>query len=126
MQSIARRSTRGFPPDERSVAGARRFVRRELETWGAVDLVDSAVLMTSELVTNAVMHAGGPISVSATYLDATLHVEVHDTDQNRVPDLPSPSAADKTGRGLHIVGLLADRWAITSTPDGKTIWFELT
>jgi anti-sigma regulatory factor (Ser/Thr protein kinase) len=105
---------------------ARQAIIELVTRSGRTDLGANAALLVSELVTNAVMHAGGPISVSATYLDATLHVEVHDTDQNRVPDLPSPSAADKTGRGLHIVGLLADRWAITSTPDGKTIWFELT
>lgn len=105
---------------------ARQAIIELVTRSGRTDLGANAALLVSELVTNAVMHAGGPISVSATYLDATLHVEVHDTDQNRVPDLPSPSAADKTGRGLQIVGLLADRWAITSTPDGKTIWFELT
>lgn len=91
-----------------------------------MDRAADAALLVSELVTNAVMHAGGPISVSATYLDATLRVEVHDTDQHPLPNLRRPSASDKAGRGLHLVELLADRWAITPTPDGKTIWFELT
>jgi hypothetical protein len=43
-----------------------------------------------------------------------------------LPDLPTPSISDTAGRGLHLVGLLADRWAVTPTADGKTIWFEVT
>lgn len=105
---------------------ARQAVIELLTRSGRTDLAADAALLVSELVSNAVMHAGGPISVSVAYLDATLRVEVHDTDESPLPKLRKPSASDKTGRGLHLVRLLADRWAITPTPDGKTIWFEIT
>ena len=105
---------------------ARQAIIELLATSGRTDLAADAALLVSELVTNAVMHADGPISVSAAYLDATFRVEVHDADHAPLPSLRRPSPSDKTGRGLHLVGLLADRWALRPTPDGKTIWFEIT
>jgi|Tabmets5t2r1_1033131.scaffolds.fasta_scaffold04503_4 anti-sigma regulatory factor (Ser/Thr protein kinase) len=124
--TVAQRLTLDLASSPRAPRQARQAITELLTRSGRTDRAADAALLVSELVTNAVMHAGGPISVSATYLDATLHVEVHDTDQHPLPDLRKPSASDKTGRGLHLVKLLADRWAITPTPDGKTIWFELT
>ena len=105
---------------------ARQAIRELLARSGRNDLGADAAVLVSELVTNAVLHAGGPITVSAAYVDSILRVEVHDTDSHPLPTLRKPSASDKTGRGLHLVALLADRWAIVPTPAGKTIWFELT
>jgi anti-sigma regulatory factor (Ser/Thr protein kinase) len=105
---------------------ARQAISELLARSGRTDLRADATVLVSELVTNAVLHAGGPISVSAAYIDSTLRVEVHDTDTHPLPALRRPSASDKTGRGLHLVALLADRWAIVPTPAGKTIWFEIT
>jgi anti-sigma regulatory factor (Ser/Thr protein kinase) len=104
---------------------ARQAISELLARSGRTDLGADATVLVSELVTNAVLHAGGPITISA-YLDSTLRVEVHDTDTHPLPALRRPSASDKTGRGLHLVDLLADRWAIVPTPTGKTIWFEIT
>lgn len=105
---------------------ARQAIIELLARSGRTDLGADAALLVSELVTNAVVHAGGPITVSAAYLHSTLRVEVHDTDQPPLPRLRKPSASDKTGRGLYLVALLADRWAMAPAPDGKTIWFEIT
>jgi anti-sigma regulatory factor (Ser/Thr protein kinase) len=105
---------------------ARQAICELLARFGRTDLGADAAVLVSELVTNAVLHAGGPITVSAVYLDSILRVEVHDTDTHPLPALRKPSASDKTGRGLHLVALLADRWAIEPTPAGKTIWFEIT
>jgi anti-sigma regulatory factor (Ser/Thr protein kinase) len=123
---VAQRLNLDLASSTRAPRQARRAIIELLTRSGRTDRAGDAALLVSELVTNAVRHAGGPISVSATYLDATLRVEVHDTDQHPLPNLRKPSASDKTGRGLHLVDLLADRWAITPTSDGKTIWFELT
>jgi anti-sigma regulatory factor (Ser/Thr protein kinase) len=104
---------------------ARRAIGDLLKRLRRTDLTPDAVLLASELVTNAVEHAGGPIELTATYLDATLRVEVHDT--SREPPSPRPlTATDETGRGLHLVRLIAKQWATTPQPDGKTIWFELS
>lgn len=103
---------------------ARQAIGDLLERLRRTDLTPDAVLLASELVTNAVEHAGGPIMLTATYLDHTLRVEVHDT-RPEAPSLRPLTAAEETGRGLHLVRLIANQWATTPQPDGKTIWFEL-
>jgi signal transduction histidine kinase len=85
---------------------------------------DDAILMISELVTNAVRHTNGLLLVLVSLLKQTLRVEVSDDD----PELPATlrTTDDATSRrGLHIVDQLADRWGITSFSSGKTIWFEI-
>jgi anti-sigma regulatory factor (Ser/Thr protein kinase) len=103
---------------------ARQAITELLAKTGRADLTADAALLVTELVTNAVVHAGGPIVVTAAYLESTLRVEVHDPEPAK-PILQQPSALDEAGRGLRLVALLAHRWAITPEPDGKTIWFEL-
>lgn len=105
---------------------ARQAIVELLARSGRADLGADAALVVSELVTNAVVHAGGPITLSASYLDSTLHVEVHDTERAPLPSVREPPASEKTGRGLNLVALLADRWSVTPTPGGKTIWFEMS
>src|SRR5690349_1467052 len=121
MRSIARRSARGFPPDERSVAEARRFVRRELEAWGAAVLVDSAVLMTSELVTNAVIHAGTPVEVRLLLDASRLRIEVQDLHPLRTldPTLTRPVDESEHGRGLLITRAVASSWGVVYTDTAK-------
>jgi anti-sigma regulatory factor (Ser/Thr protein kinase) len=104
---------------------ARRTISDLLDRLRRTDLTPDAVLLTSELVTNAVQHVGGPIMVTATYLDNTLRVEVHDT-RPEPPSLRPLTATNETGRGLHLVRLIASHWATRPEPDGKTIWFELS
>jgi len=104
---------------------ARRAIGDLLTRLGRTDLASDAVLLASELVTNAVQHAGGPIVVTATYLDSTLRVEVHDT-RPEPPSLRPLTATGASGRGLQFVRLIANQWATTPEPDGKTIWFELS
>jgi anti-sigma regulatory factor (Ser/Thr protein kinase) len=124
-ETVAQRLNLALASSSSAPRHARHAVIDLLATSGRTDLAADAALLVSELVTNAVLHAGGPITVSAAYVDRTLRVEVHDTDKPPLPDLHKPSSADKTGRGLHLVGLLADRWAVTPTRNGKTVWFEI-
>lgn len=105
---------------------ARQAIMELLARSGRTDLGADAALVVSELVTNAVVHVGGPITLSASYLDSTLHVEVHDTERAPLPSVRKPPASEKTGRGLNLVALLADRWSVRPTPGGKTIWFEMS
>ena len=88
------------------------------------DLTDTAQLLTSELVTNAVIHGRSPVTVTTVLDDGLLRVEVTD-DNSRHPELRLTDDLALDGRGLHIVDLLAARWGVTDQPLGKTVWFEL-
>ncbi len=88
------------------------------------DLTDTAQLLTSELVTNAVIHGRSPVTVTTVLDDGLLRVEVSD-DNSRHPEMRLTDDRALDGRGLHIVALLAARWGVTDQPLGKTVWFEL-
>jgi anti-sigma regulatory factor (Ser/Thr protein kinase) len=113
---------RHLPPHPTSVGEARRIVRRLLATAGQVDLVDPAELLVSEIVTNAVLHAGTSIDLRCTLVDHSLLVEVDDGGQQ----LPSSREYDSTvcsGRGLVLLEQVAERWGVIPTFGGKTVWF---
>jgi anti-sigma regulatory factor (Ser/Thr protein kinase) len=113
---------RHLPPHPTSVGEARRIVRRLLVTGGDVDLVDAAELLVSEIVTNAVLHAGTSIDLRCTLVDHSLLVEVDDGGGQ----LPSYRGYDSTvcsGRGLVLLEQLAERWGVIPTFGGKTVWF---
>jgi anti-sigma regulatory factor (Ser/Thr protein kinase) len=113
-----------LPIDGRSVAAARGFLRNVLDGQQTTS-ADDAVLMISELVTNAVRHAHSRLRVMASIADQTLRVEVSDDDPT-LPMVPSdPEHHDTSGRGLLIVDGLADHWGITPNTGGKVVWFEL-
>ncbi|WP_055636056.1 ATP-binding protein, partial [Streptomyces griseoruber] len=110
-----------------AVATARRVVRGRLHGWGLDSLGDIAALLVSELVTNALRHATGPIGVRLVRpagLEGVLLVEVSDP----LPDPPRERAArpeDESGRGLQLVASSSRRWGTRPGESGKTVWFEL-
>ena len=114
-----------FEPVPSSAGAARRFVREELEQLHVGEPpAEATVLLTNELISNAVLHARTDMELRVRTRDDVLRVEVHDGNSRR--PTPSPTPADATsGRGLHLVESLADRWGIDGTPDGKVVWFEL-
>lgn len=122
-QSDVMLERRDFRGEASSVASARWFVTEVAGAWG-VPLGD-AVLMVSELATNAVIHAHSPFTVVISCTTEVLRVEVHDSD----PTAPLPgTAVDQeatSGRGLMLVVTLARRWGYQSTGAGKTVWFEV-
>ncbi|WP_441247780.1 SpoIIE family protein phosphatase [Kitasatospora sp. McL0602] len=102
---------------------ARRFTRSTLKAWGLPGLSDLAELMVSELVTNALLHAGAPRRLRL-FRDRTLTVEVADSGA-QAPRLRSSAEQDEGGRGMHLVSELAHRWGTRPTRDGKVVWAEL-
>jgi anti-sigma regulatory factor (Ser/Thr protein kinase) len=108
-----------------SVARARHFVTAELEKWDCADPGRVVTLLTSEVVTNAICHAGGPVGLSLALVDDhTVRVEVTDGVPGSLVE-PPPEARDAGGRGLHIVDTLARRWGTERHPRYKSVWFEL-
>ncbi|MCZ4122221.1 ATP-binding protein [Streptomyces sp. H39-S7] len=124
-----------FPPDPVWVRSAREAVRALLRSARRDDLTDTALLLTSEVVTNAVnaCHSSGcsiPVTLSAEWTRAdasgTLRVLVHDS----APGLPAGRAAeggDESGRGLALIGDCATEWGVRATDagPGKFVWFTL-
>ena len=89
------------------------------------DLTDAVTLLVSELVTNAVLHAGSDVEVTVQLTPTAARVEV--TDASADAPAPRHAATDEdSGRGLALVGSLARRWGVRPTPGGgKTVWFEV-
>ena len=114
-----------FPPAARSVVEARRRVTQALEDWELIALCDAVVLLTSELVTNAVLHARTPVTVAVTREGDGVRVSV--TDGSHVtPARRRSSATATTGRGLQLLETLADHWAVDTDTDGTTVWFTVS
>ncbi|GHB01306.1 hypothetical protein GCM10010305_50880 [Streptomyces termitum] len=126
---ITARAAAAFEPVGRSVAAARAFVRDTLQGWGHPELVDDAVVLTSELVTNAVVHAGTAAEVLVLRSEDSVRVEVADRYPEReipVQGGTRPAGPDKeNGRGLLLCAALADRWGVDYSPSRKHVWFHL-
>lgn len=127
---ITARAAASFDPVGRSVASARSFVRDTLQGWGFADIVDDAVVLTSELVTNAVVHAGTSADVLCLRSDEGVRIEVADRYPEReIPLQGSPvnmgSPDREGGRGLQLCAALAGRWGVEYTPTHKQVWFQL-
>ncbi|MGW0881212.1 ATP-binding protein [Streptomyces sp. NPDC002671] len=116
-----------FPAEAGAVRTARAAVRSQLHGWDLDCLSDLTALLVSELVTNSLRHATGPIGVRLVCpagLEDTLLVEVSDP----LPDPPRERAArpeDESGRGLQLVAGSSRRWGTRPGATGKTVWFEL-
>ncbi|MFF0627681.1 SpoIIE family protein phosphatase [Streptomyces sp. NPDC004296] len=127
---ITARAAATFEPVGRSVATARAFVRDTLQGWGYADIVDDAVVLTSELVTNAVVHAGTAADVLCLRTDGGVRISVADRYPEREIPLQSTGPAmvhpdREGGRGLLLCGALAARWGVEYTTAQKHVWFHL-
>ncbi|MER7921798.1 MULTISPECIES: ATP-binding protein [unclassified Streptomyces] len=111
--------------DLRAVPEARRALRELLRHWGRPGRSEIAELLTSELLTNALIHTDDDAVLTATVGPRGLRVEVRDFVARR-PRLHVPDADDGThGRGLVLVQSLADSWGVSAHGVGKSVWFEL-
>lgn len=111
-------------PVPSSVGEARRFVGALIGRLARAEVVDIATLLTSELVTNAVVHAGGDTWVFVTAEDHLIRVTVQDPSET-CPRRREAAEGAVGGRGLCLVAELADRWGVDLRDAGKGVWFEL-
>ncbi|MET7519648.1 ATP-binding protein [Streptomyces sp. NPDC005480] len=107
-----------------SASRARHLVTAQLGDWALDELVDTAELLVSELVTNALRHTQGPLRLNLRVRHSRLLCEVEDTEPaGPVRNVVDPDA--EGGRGTELLDLLADAWGSIRTATGKTTWFEL-
>lgn len=111
-----------LPADPAAVAEARKTASRRLAEWGLAELSFTTELVVSELVTNAIRYASGPIRLRLIH-ERTLVCEVFDGGAT-APHLRHPRATDEGGRGLLLVSQVAQRWGTRFLPEGKVIWAE--
>jgi anti-sigma regulatory factor (Ser/Thr protein kinase) len=117
--------TQTLPADPRSVATARRVITTACGLAGqSAERCDQMVLLTSELVTNAVLYGRSTVRLIVTWTGIGMRVEVGD-DNARAPvvRVSDPSAID--GRGMTLVNELADEWGVAHDGTGKRVWFEM-
>jgi len=110
------------PIEPSAVAAVRAAATRQLLAWGLDDAVFTTELLVSELVTNAIRHATGPVELRLLR-DRTLICEVAD-GSSVSPRLRRARMTDEGGRGLFLVAQLAQRWGTRYTSTGKVIWAE--
>ncbi|OQR62809.1 protein phosphatase [Streptomyces maremycinicus] len=111
-----------LPADPAAVAEARKTASRRLAEWGLTELSFTTELVVSELVTNAIRYASGPIRLRLIR-ERTLVCEVFDGGTT-APHLRHPRATDEGGRGLLLVSQVTQRWGTRFLPEGKIIWAE--
>ncbi|MFE7312471.1 SpoIIE family protein phosphatase [Streptomyces sp. NPDC057555] len=110
------------PADPSAVAQVRAAAVRTLRAWGLAEESFTTELILSELVTNAIRYATGPIRVRLIH-DRALVCEVADRSSTS-PHLRYAATTDEGGRGLFLIAQLAERWGTRYTGDGKVIWTE--
>ncbi|MEV4342796.1 SpoIIE family protein phosphatase [Streptomyces sp. NPDC049590] len=111
-----------FDADPAVVATARRAAAEQLDAWGLAEMAFTTELIVSELITNAVRYAGGPVSLRLIR-DGALVCEITDPS-NTQPRLRRARWTDEGGRGLFLVAQLSTRWGCRYGRQGKTIWAE--
>jgi anti-sigma regulatory factor (Ser/Thr protein kinase) len=144
-----------LPGEARSAGEARAFVAEQCRAWRLDEILDDVTLPVSELVTNAVIHARTPLSLTVSLTSAFIEVSVRDRNARppvarpvrldlsadidvaaaRAPDLPEDprdpllhvgdSGSIAAGRGLLIVDAIADEWGVLQLAHGKEVWFRL-
>jgi histidine kinase-like protein len=109
--------SQSFRRGPRAAAHSRRLLRQSLERWGLADLSRTAELLTSELVTNALVHAHSPVRLVVAVADGTVEVGVTDWNPHKPPLKPR--------RGLLLVRELAHDWGTVDVTAGKQVWFSM-
>ena len=114
-----------LPCERQSARLARSFVADTLSSWLGSRDHEVAALLTSELVTNAVLHAGTEVGVTITLARTVVRIAVDD-GSDRCPQPLRPDDYASAGRGLQLIDDLADGWGVDPVPDGgKIVWFML-
>ena len=116
--------------DPHAVATARRATAAQLDRWELDDLRPDAELLVSELVTNAVLHGRGDVSLTLAVADGMLEVGVTDPGprlppRQRPDEAAGPPWTAEGGRGLRLVDRLSVEWGVVTLARGKQVWFRL-
>jgi sigma-B regulation protein RsbU (phosphoserine phosphatase) len=114
-----------LPPDGRSAGLARRRVRAACIAADLESVLDDALLLVTELVTNAIVHAGTDLALRLDTSDGGLRVEVVDSTPGHLLRPQPLDDAREGGRGLFLLDALASSWGSTHTRAGKAVWFHL-
>jgi anti-sigma regulatory factor (Ser/Thr protein kinase) len=116
-----------LPAELTSVRQGRLFARDVVREWQCDGLADDVQLAVSELITNAVRHAGTDVVLTLRLADE-LRVEVRDSHAELIDRTPQPpdDPFATSGRGLHIVAAVSSEWGVTAFEGGKSVWFTLT
>jgi DNA-binding NarL/FixJ family response regulator len=115
----------GLGADTSSARQARRFVDEVLGRWQCAALLDDVQLLVSELVTNAVVHAGSDVEVAVRLLGDSVRIEVVDRAPAASLRPSSPDHDAESGRGLMLVETMASAWGVEPIDGGKSVWFEI-
>ena len=120
--------TASFVAQPESLRRARHFVGDALRGWACdpSQVVGPSVFLANELVTNAVVHAGGSFDLTVRLQEGRVRIEVRDTS-SAVPRVVPWEDVATEGRGLHLVDAMAAAWGTEPAPkgDGKVVWCEL-
>jgi anti-sigma regulatory factor (Ser/Thr protein kinase) len=123
--SVPARLSLQLPPMAHSASQGRHFVVETLQQWRLDSLVDSAALLSTEVITNAVLHARTPVAVSLERIgDDCVQISVSD-GSTFVPRLRQSTADSTNGRGLDLLDRLSASWSVITTSFGKTVQFTL-
>lgn len=115
-----------LPAEPKSAPRARRFITEFCRVAELpAEVCENAALLTSELVTNAVLHGRTSATIEVHRPADTLRVSVRDDNPVLPPLGDDPPLSAESGRGLRIVSMLADRWGVEQLEGGKAIWFEV-
>ena len=108
-----------------STPAARAFLSRLLDGWGIPEeVIDDASLLATELLSNAVRHGTGLVTLRVEVEGGVVQVRVHD-DAAEMPVVKDVDPTSTGGRGLFLVECVADQWGSDPDGDGKTVWFRL-
>jgi anti-sigma regulatory factor (Ser/Thr protein kinase) len=124
MTAIAEVALRLWPVPA-SCGDARQAVRSFCHQQAMDDVTDDAVMLTSELMANAVEHSTGMVTLLALVVDSSLVVVVRDDSDDLPTMVADPPSYAERGRGLHVIEALAADWGVDRLASGKTVWFRL-
>jgi DNA-binding NarL/FixJ family response regulator len=111
-------------PELQSAGRARRFVDETLRRWDCGEQLDAVTLLVSEVVTNAIVHAGTEVEVTVQLTPNAVRIEVIDLAA-ALPVARDATDEETSGRGLALVEAMASAWGVEARPAGKIVWFEV-